>query len=225
MTMAPALPRGLYLLTRETADTATLLRIVASALDGGAVAVQYRDKSGDSARQLQQAAALVALCSGRGVPLIVNDDVALAAQVGAAGVHLGEHDGSIAAARAQLGAGAIIGVSCYDDPARAARLAVEGANYLAFGSFFDSATKPAARRAQPQLLREARHLGLPLVAIGGITAANCGPLVAAGASLLAVIGGVFDAHDPRAAAAAIAACFSAARDHARDEAINTLRDP
>jgi thiamine-phosphate pyrophosphorylase len=212
MTMVPALPRGLYLLTRETADTPTLLRIVGAALDGGAVAVQYRDKSCDAARRLAQARALVALCAAGGVPLIVNDDVALAARASAAGVHLGEHDVPIAEARAVLGATAIIGVSCYDDPARAARLAAQGASYLAFGSFFDSATKPAARRAHPALLHEARRLGLPLAAIGGITATNCGPLVAAGASLLAVISAVFDAHDPRAAAAAIAAHYPTATD-------------
>jgi len=225
MTTVPALPRGLYLLTRETADTATLLHIVAAALHGGAVAVQYRDKSGDCARRLRQAGALVALCSAHGVPLIINDDVALAAQVGAAGVHLGETDVSIADARAQLGARAIIGASCYNDPARAARRAAEGASYLAFGSFFDSATKPAARRANPLQLRQARRHGLPLVAIGGISAGNCGPLIAAGATLLAVISGVFDADDPRAAAAAIASCFGVASDHARDGGINALRDP
>ncbi len=214
--MAPVLPRGLYLLTRETADTAALLRIVSAALDGGAVAVQYRDKSADPARRLAQARALVALCETRGVPLIVNDDVGLAARAGAAGVHLGEHDVSIAQARAVLGAAAIIGGSCYNDLARAARLAADGANYLAFGSFFDSSTKPAARRADPDLLREATRHGLPLVAIGGITAANCAPLVAAGASFLAVLGGVFDAHDPRAAAAGITSHFDTAPDRDRD---------
>lgn len=209
MTMVPALPRGLYLLTRETSDTDALLRIVGAALDGGAVAVQYRDKSSDLIRRLAQAHALVTLCGARGVPLIVNDDVALAAQAGAAGVHLGEHDGAIADARSRLGTQAIIGVSCYDDPARAARLASEGASYLAFGSFFDSPTKPAARRAHPGLLHDALRHGLPLVAIGGITASNCGPALAAGASLLAVISEVFDAADPRAAAAAIASRFAA----------------
>ena len=95
----PPLRRGLYLVTRETPDTAALLRIVEAALDGGAVAVQYRDKTGDHARRLEQARALVALCARFGAPLIVNDDVALATASGAAGVHLGEDDASVDAAR------------------------------------------------------------------------------------------------------------------------------
>lgn len=213
--MAPALHRGLYVLTRETADTPTLLRIVSNALDGGAVLVQYRDKSGDPTRRLAQAIALVSLCHARAVPLIVNDDVGLAARARAAGVHLGEHDVAIAEARNVLGPGAIIGVSCYNDAARAAQLAAQGPSYLAFGSFFDSPTKPAARRAHPDLLREAARHGLPLVAIGGITAANCAPLVAAGATLVAVISEVFDARDPRAAAAAMASHFHPQPDRDR----------
>jgi thiamine-phosphate pyrophosphorylase len=116
--------------------------------------------------------------------------------VGAAGVHVGEHDASLAAARAALGPDAIVGVSCYDDATRAAMLAAAGADYLAFGSFFPSPTKPHARRASTDLLSTAARHGLPRVAIGGITADNAGPLVAAGADLLAVISAVFDAPDP-----------------------------
>jgi thiamine-phosphate pyrophosphorylase len=122
--------------------------------------------------------------------------------VGAAGVHLGEDDGDIAAARALLGAKAIIGVSCYDDAGRARAAAAAGADYLAFGAFFASSTKPGARHARPGLLRQTASLDLPRVAIGGITPDNAPALIAAGADLVAVISGVFDAPDPIATARA-----------------------
>jgi thiamine-phosphate pyrophosphorylase len=199
--------RGLYLVTRETADTQLLLRTVGAALDGGAVLVQYRDKSGDENRRLQQTTALIAACAARGVSLIVNDDVALALRVGAAGVHLGEHDDGVAQARTTLGPRRCIGASCYNDLARAHALAAQRPDYLAFGSFFDSSTKPGARRAPIAILGQARALGLPLAAIGGITPDNAQILIDAGADLLAVIGGVFDAPDPGAAARAIARRF------------------
>ena len=203
----PALRHGLYLLTPETTDTPALLRLVGAAIAGGAVLVQYRDKSVDGPRRLQQAAQLQALCRAQGVPLIVNDDAKLAQAVGAAGVHLGEHDGDIAAAKALLGADAIIGASCYDSLDRAAALAAAGADYLAFGSFYPSPTKPAARRAEPTLLRAAARFGKPRVAIGGITPDNALALVEAGADLLAVISAVSDAADPRAAAQAFARLY------------------
>lgn len=190
--------RGLYAIT--DGPRADLLDVAAAALYGGAALLQYRDKTADAPRRLQEARALQGLCAARGVPLIVNDDVELAAAVGAAGVHLGEDDANIAAARARLGENAIIGVSCYDSLARARQLAAAGADYLAFGAFFPSTTKPGARHATPALLREARALGLPLVAIGGITPDNGGPLIEAGADYLAVIAAVFGAADVRVAA-------------------------
>lgn len=204
-----ALPRGLYLVTRETADTPALLRVVRAALEGGAALVQYRDKSHDAARRQAQALALRESCEACGIGLIVNDDVALARTVAAAGVHLGVGDASVAEARDALGADAIIGVSCYDDPARAHAATRAGADYLAFGSFFASPTKPAARRATPALLADAARFGLPRVAIGGISAENAGALIEAGADMLAVISAVFDAPDPRAAARAFARLYPA----------------
>jgi thiamine-phosphate pyrophosphorylase len=102
---------------------------------------------------------------------------------------------------------AIIGASCYDDPGRAERAARDGADYLAFGAFHPSSTKPHARRASPQLLREAARFGLPRVAIGGITADNARPLIEAGADLLAVVSAVFDAPDIEAAARRFAQLF------------------
>ena len=133
--------------------------------------------------------------------------MALAAESGAAGVHLGERDASIATARAKLGAGAIVGVSCYDDPVRARIAAAEGASYVAFGAWFASPTKPNARNAGAAQLAATTDIGVPRVAIGGITRDNAHIPVAAGAQFVAVISDVFDSPDPRAAAAAIAAHF------------------
>lgn len=157
--------------------------------------LQYRDKTHDAMRRLREACALSESCREFEVPLIINDDVELALASGAAGVHLGEGDSGIATARAALGANAIIGVSCYDSLQRAREASAAGADYLAFGAFFPSATKPGARHAKPELLRDAREFGLPLVAIGGVTAENGGSLIAAGADYLAVISALFGARD------------------------------
>jgi thiamine-phosphate pyrophosphorylase len=198
--------RGLYAIT--DGPRADLLGAAEAVLRGGAVLLQYRDKTGDRARRRAEAAALRDLCAGFGVPLIINDDVELAADVSAAGVHLGEHDGEPQAARARLGPDAVIGVSCYDSLDRARTLAQAGADYLAFGAFFPTMTKPGARRASPDLLRHARTFGLPLVAIGGITPDNAQPLIAAGADLVAAVSGVFAAADPAAAARRYANLFT-----------------
>jgi len=189
---------GLYAITDGPRDD--LLEAVARALEGGARLVQYRDKTSDHARRHAEAAALRQLCAGRGVPLIVNDDLELAAAIGADGVHLGEQDLALPTARAALGEQAIIGVSCYDSLERARELAAAGADYVAFGAFFPSPTKPLARRASPELLRQSAALGVPRVAIGGITPDNAASLVGAGADYLAVISALFGAADVRAAA-------------------------
>ena len=200
---------GLYAITDGPRDD--LVEVCAAAIEGGAVLLQYRDKTADGARRLSEAKALAALCARHRIALIVNDDVELAATVGAAGVHLGEDDVDIAAARARLGAQAIIGVSCYDSLERARRFAGAGADYLAFGAFHPSPTKPYARKATPALLREAKVLGVPLVAIGGITPANGAALIDAGANYLAVISAVFGASDVRAAARRFVALFQTTR--------------
>lgn len=200
--------RGVYLLTREMADTATLCAGVEAALRGGVRLLQYRDKSGDAARHREQAQALRELTRRHGALLIVNDDVALATDCAADGVHLGERDGDIATARAALGAGAIIGASCYDDLRRAETAARTGADYIAFGAFFASGTKPAARRADVTLLQQSERFGLPRVAIGGIDAHNARPLIAAGASAIAVLGAIWDAPDREVAARALTQQFS-----------------
>ena len=200
------LPRGLYLLTPDEHDGGRLLARTLPLLPF-ASCVQLRAKGLDRHVLLATGQRLRKACREADVAFIVNDDPRLAHELDADGVHLGEDDASVDDARRLLGDVAIIGVSCYDDLARARRLAAAGADYLAFGAFFPSPTKPRARRASLQLLSDSAALGLPRVAIGGITPENGGPLVAAGADLLAVISGVFDAADPAAAARAYLSCF------------------
>lgn len=202
------LRRGLYAITPDWTDTARLLATTESILAGGAVLLQYRNKLADSALALAQATALLALCQRYTVPLLINDDVALAAAIGADGAHIGRDDGELAAARARLGATAIIGVSCYGDLDRARDAAEGGADYVAFGAMFASPTKPHAPPAPMSLLGAARALGKPVACIGGITAENAGALVAAGADLLAVISDLYESAAPRERAAAYAALFA-----------------
>lgn len=203
---SPNRPQGLYLITPDEADTARLVERVRAVL-GFATWLQYRNKRADAASRRVQAEALQPLCRVAGVPLIVNDDWRLARDLGAEGAHLGEDDGDLRAARAALGETAILGASCYDDVARAEAAARAGASYLAFGAFFPTRSKSGTRRAEPRLLRECVHLGLPMVAIGGITPDNAEVVITAGADLVAVISGVFDAADPVAAARAYCARF------------------
>jgi thiamine-phosphate pyrophosphorylase len=158
---------------------------------------------------LEQARALVELCRRYGVPLIVNDDLELAAEAGADGLHLGQNDADLTVARARLGASAIIGISCCNSLEYARQAVLAGADYLAFGRFFPSSSKPQAVQASIELLRQARReFSLPLVAIGGITPANGGDLLAAGADFLAVIYGLFGQPDIGAAARAYTRLFS-----------------
>ena len=189
-------------------DAARLIDSVASAIAGGAHVIQYRDKAGDRESRLRQATALVRLCENQHVPLIINDDPELAADVGATGVHLGRTDASLTKTRRRLGSQAIIGISCYNQLELALAAEAEGANYVAFGSFYGSTTKPKAVRAAPELLRTAKQqLNIAVVAIGGITPENGAALISAGADSLAVIQGVFKQTDIRQAAHRYALLF------------------
>ncbi|CAG0965566.1 thiamine-phosphate pyrophosphorylase [Burkholderiales bacterium] len=202
---------GLYAVTPDLEDTAALLAGCAAALDGGAAAIQYRNKSAPAGLREAQARAIAALARARGALFIVNDDAALAARVDADGVHVGVEDGGVAAARALVGPARLVGASCYDALPRAAEAVAAGADYVAFGSFFPSGTKPHARRASLDLVPRARALGVPVVAIGGIDASNVRQLVDAGVDAVAVIAAVFGAGDGAAIASAarrIASAFS-----------------
>jgi len=195
--------RGLYAVTPTDLPAVDLFGRVAAALRGGAVLVQYRDKSRDDDRRSEVARALLYLCRQAGARLLVNDDLALALAIGADGVHLGAADGDLSAARQALGPGALLGASCYADFARARAAVAAGADYVAFGAVHHSPTKPLAERAPLSLFARCRsELRVPACAIGGICIDNARPLLTAGADLLAVISDLFDAPDVAARAAA-----------------------
>lgn len=205
----PVLRTGLYAITdsRLTRDLPVEIA-VEHALRGGACVIQYREKVADSDVRERVAARLAGVCRARGVPLIINDDIELAARCGAAGVHLGGSDSPVELARERLGDDAIVGASCYNSLERARAAVAAGADYVAFGRFYPSRSKPAAVAADPGLLTRAQQeLGVPLVAIGGITPANGAALLAAGADLLAAIEGVFGAGNIAAAARAYTELF------------------
>jgi thiamine-phosphate pyrophosphorylase len=202
-------PRGLYAITPDELDAGRLAGLVARAFDGGVDWLQFRVKGGAPAQREDLAARIKALCDGAGVPLVVNDDVALALAIGAAGVHVGRDDGDPAAIRARIGPDRVLGVSCYDDAARAR--AMRGiADHVGFGSVFASPTKPQAVRAPLALFGQARAMGLPAVAIGGIDRTNARLPIEAGAVAVAVISDVFAAPDPARAARELRAIVHAA---------------
>jgi thiamine-phosphate pyrophosphorylase len=201
--MAHADLRGLYAVTPEYADGARLLADVAAALRGGCRLLQYRDKDMPMPVTTRSARALRVVTRAHGARLLINDDLALCLLVGADGVHLGKDDGSLALARALLGPQRLLGASCYDDFPAAAAAARAGADYVAFGAFFPSPTKPLAARATVDLLARAKsELGVATCAIGGITLASAPALTAAGADLLAVVTDLFGAPDIAAQATA-----------------------
>jgi thiamine-phosphate pyrophosphorylase len=195
---------GLYAITPDWNDTRRLLDVTEALLAGGCRVLQYRNKQTSDCHRQEQAVALRGLTRKFAARLIINDDLDLALFCEADGVHLGEDDGQLAAARQRLdtaGAGKILGTSCYQSLPLALAAAHAGADYLAFGSFFASPTKPQAKRADPALINAAKgETGLPVCAIGGITLDNAGELVAAGADLLAVITALYYAPDPHQAA-------------------------
>lgn len=204
---------GLYAIAdTQVVPAAAFVSAVCAAIDGGASVVQYRNKASMPAAQRSYVETVRAHCRAHSVPFLVNDDVDLALALDADGVHLGRDDAAIASARRRLGADAVIGVSCYDDLARAVSAQDAGCDYVAFGSFYPSPTKPHAVRPPLTLLTQARaRLRVPIVAIGGITPENGAQLVAAGAAALAVIGGLFQAPDITAQARRYASLYAQKR--------------
>ena len=187
---------GLYAVTPDELDTERLCMQVEAVLQGGASLLQYRNKAADTALRLWQANVLQALCRSFAVPLIINDDLDLCAEIGADGVHLGGKDGDITAARSKLGADKIIGASCYNQLDLAINAQAAGASYVAFGACFSSQTKPNAVNAPLSLFAEAtQEINIPLVAIGGITLESAPLVIAAGANAIAVVGALFGADD------------------------------
>ncbi len=203
----PAL-RGLYAITPDGIGREILFTRVEAALRGGASIVQYRDKQRSAIARAEIARALSALCRRFGAGFIVNDDLALALACAADGVHLGDVDGDLVAARQALGPGRLLGVSCYADFELARAALVAGADYVAFGAVFSSPTKPHAVPAPLSLFARCREeLGVPACAIGGITADNAPAVIAAGADMIAVISDLFAAPDIESRAAALQQLF------------------
>jgi thiamine-phosphate pyrophosphorylase len=200
--------KGLYAVTPDLQDTALLLKQAKDALQGGVSVLQYRNKTASYELKREQASELMWLCEAHNVPFIINDHVLLCVELDADGVHLGGTDGDIAAARRLLGARKIIGTSCYNRLDLAEQAKTQGADYVAFGACFDSGTKPAAARASLELFAEAKPLGLPTVAIGGITAENAPLAIQAGADSIAVIGALWTAPDIRQAAQTFSKLFT-----------------
>ncbi len=195
-TGAGRLVRGLYAITPDEIDTASLVARVVQALAGGIALLQYRNKAAGLRLRREQASVLLPLCREAGVPLIINDDLALALEISADGVHLGSEDGDLAAARGELGPRRLLGASCYNRAGLARIAKKAGASYVAFGSVFPSSSKPGAVRAPLELITAMRaELGLPVVAIGGITHENAAQVFAAGADAVAVISDLFEAPD------------------------------
>ena len=203
--------QGLYAITDSTLLQGRLLASVEAALQGGAQVIQYRDKIApellgsalhkEQQRRHDEALALLALCRSHHAPLLINDDVELAANIKADGVHLGQSDGSLLTARARLGSDAIIGVTCHNQIGLARIAARDGASYVALGAMFSSGTKPLAQPCPLSVLTHARaQLALPLVAIGGITPDNAASVIDAGAQAVAVIASLWQAPDIRARA-------------------------
>ena len=204
--------RGLYLVTPNWDDTERLLAVTEAGLRGGAVLVQYRHKDATASVRLEQGAALLALCRKYRTPIVINDHLDLCIALDADGVHLGGADGDLANARRLLGPDKIVGASCYGALALALAAQQAGASYVAFGGFYPSPVKKYDFVTESALLAEARAaVGLPLVVIGGMTVQNAAPLVARGASMVAVITSVYGAPDPEAAARALTVLFDSSR--------------
>lgn len=185
--------RGLYAITDpDLIPSKNLISAVTEAILGGAQVIQYRDKSASKTQQHEQAGQLSRLCKRHHVCFIINDDPKLAKAVAADGVHVGKEDGKIADARAILGQQAIIGVSCYNQLANAHKAISQGADYVAFGRFYPSKTKPDAVQADLLLLEQASaQLTVPIVAIGGVTPETAPQLIKCGADAIAVINDLF----------------------------------
>lgn len=202
------LEKGLYAITPDWQDTARLVAVTDAILRGGCRVLQYRNKTASPCHRDEQAAALRGLTRRHGALLIINDDVELGLACEADGVHLGGDDGDLATARQRLGPDRVLGASCYQDLDLARAAVQAGVDYVAFGSFYASPTKPLARRADPALVGAAkRQSGLPVCCIGGIDLGNAAPLIASGADLLAVISAVYNSPDPERASRAFCQLF------------------
>jgi thiamine-phosphate pyrophosphorylase len=200
--------RGLYLVTPNWDDTDKLLSVTRKALQAGAALVQYRHKDASPSLRREQAAALLRLCREHDRPLVINDHLDLCTAIDADGIHVGGTDASVAGVRAALGPSKIVGASCYGDFGLARAAQADGASYVAFGGFYPSTVKKYEVSTPPGIVARAKaELSVPVVVIGGMTAANAQPLVELGADMAAAISSVYLAQEPHAAAQAFVALF------------------
>ena len=206
--MKDARLHGIYAITDPVLCGEHLIDNVQAAIEGGIRILQYRNKQVSSFTQHEEATKLLTLCRQHDVLFIINDDIDLATDIDADGVHLGQKDRALIEARQQLGNEKIIGISCNNRFDYALTAQREGADYVAFGRFFNSMTKPQAPQAEFDLLQRAKNeLPIPVVAIGGINPDNGRSLIEAGADMLAVIHGIFGQADVRLAAQRYAELF------------------
>jgi thiamine-phosphate pyrophosphorylase len=198
-------PCQLYIVSPPRIELLTFVDALKAALDGGPVAAfQLRLKEAPDDAVRRACDALLPVCRAADVAFILNDRADLAHQVGADGVHLGQGDGSLAEARALLGRDAQIGRTCHDSRHLAMEAGEEGADYVAFGAFYETTTKPSHYRPAPEILTWWTTISqLPCVAIGGIFPENAAPLVAAGADFIAVVRAVWE--HPQGPGAGVAA--------------------
>lgn len=201
-------PCQLYLISPQEVGGAFPDRLKAAVADGGVAAFQLRVKGIDSHELARLAEPLQRICADHDVAFIVNDSVSMAKRLDADGVHLGQKDGDPREARAILGPSKQIGVTCHASRHLAMSAGEAGADYVAFGAFYDTLTKPSEHRPHPSILSWwASLFEIPCVAIGGITPGNAAPLVAAGADFLAVCNAVWGSDDPARAVADFAAAM------------------
>lgn len=200
---------GLYAITPELENTNELLDKSRQVLEGGAQLLQYRNKSANRILLREQAGLLLQLCREHAIPLIINDYLDLAIEIDADGLHVGQHDASIVSARNQLGCNKIIGASCYNNLDLALQAEKEGADYVAFGAFFSSLTKPNTVSVTENVISEARKkITVPMVGIGGIRLSNAKKVIQSGCAVIAVCNDLFQSENIEAKAAQYAQLFT-----------------
>lgn len=200
---------GIYAITDPGLMGDDFLDMAQQVINSGVQVLQYRNKAASFDRQLLEAKHLCQLCQDNNVVFLVNDHLDLAIQVDADGVHLGQGDTPLETAREKLGSDKIIGITCHDSLKLATEAENQGADYIAFGRFYPSQTKPGASPAMPGIISQAKQLlNIPVAAIGGITPQNVAPLLEQGADMIAVIHGIFGQADPGQAVSEYQAVFS-----------------
>jgi thiamine-phosphate pyrophosphorylase len=192
---------GLYAITPDLNHTNDLLNKTRQVLEGGVKLVQYRNKSANDSLRREQAKLLLPLCREHNALLIINDHLEIAIEIDADGVHVGKNDVSVSAAKNQLGQNKIVGTSCYNQLDLAMQAQKDGADYIAFGAFFSSLTKPNAVSVSISLVNQAQKaLSIPIVGIGGIQLTNARTVIQSGCAAIAVCHDLFQAENIKATA-------------------------